>query len=323
MFLLSFLVASNIYAQKKPIKVGLLLADLNIERWSKDKDYFLSTAQYFNFDIVYSNAHNDQKTQNYQADSMIKAGAKLLVVVPVDGYLAASIVENAHKYNVKVIAYDRLIMNCDLDAYVSYDNEIIGTVMALYTTIRVNRGNVVYIGGPKSDMNSLPIRKGLMRELKKHNQLKVVCDTFVKNWASDESKKIITEFLSKNDCPEIIYTASDELAEGVIEVLEQKGLAGKVVVTGQDADLRAIRDLISGKQTLTIFKPIRLLADRAAQLGAGLLEMQPFLTITNVNNGKVDVPSLILFPIPVDKNNIDATVLREGYYSENEIYGSK
>jgi len=322
--LLSLLWVQNSWPQNPRAKIGLLLADLKIERWSKDLDYFVTQSKELNYETMFNNAMNDQQLQNKQADSMIKAGVKILVVVPVDAYKAAAIVENAHRNGVKVVAYDRLIMNCDLDSYVSYDNEMIGKVMAMYTTMRLKKGRVAYIGGPKSDMNSFAIRNGLMQGLEpylKNNSLILVCDTYTNSWSSRESKDILNDFLSKNKCPDAIFNANDELANGVIEVLDQKDLSGKVIVTGQDADLRACRHLVSGKQTLTIFKPIRVLADRAVLIASGLLGDIPYLTISQVNNGKVNVNSLILFPVPVDKRNLETTVIREGYHTKDEIFG--
>ena len=313
----------GLYSQNNKVKISLLLADINIERWSKDRDYFLSKSKELNYETFVGNAMNSQKIQNQQADSMINAGAKVLVVIPVDGNTAAYIVDVAHKNGVKVVAYDRLIMNCDLDAYVSYDNEMVGQVMAIYTTIRIKKGNIAYIGGPKTDMNSYAIRKGLMQILEpyiKSKSMNLVCDTFTTVWSSQESKKILSNYLEKNQCPEIIFTASDELARGVVEILDEKGLAGKVYITGQDAELQACRNIVSGKQTLTLFKPVRLLADRAVLIASGLLGDIPFLTISEVNNGKINVPSLILNPVPVDKNNLKTTVIKEGYHTEADIY---
>ena len=323
--LFSLTVAQNFYAQTPKAKIGLLLSDLYLERWSKDRDCFVAKSKELNYETIVKNAMNDQELQNQQADSVIKAGAKILVVVPVDAYKAATIVENAHRNGVKVIAYDRLIMNCDLDSYVSYDNETTGKIMAIYVTMHFAKGRVAYIGGPKSDMNSIAIRKGLLEGLDpyfKNNSMVLICDTFTNTWSSRESKDILIDFLSKNKCPDIIFNANDELAEGVIDVLDQKGLSGKVLVTGQDADLKACRNLVSGKQTLTIFKPIRVLAERAVLFASGLMGDIPFIFISEVNNGKVNVQSLILIPVPVGKNNLENTVIREGFHTKEEIFGN-
>jgi D-xylose transport system substrate-binding protein len=320
----ALLLIQNNYSQTSKTKIGLLLADLNIERWDKDREYFLLKSKELNYETMVGDALNREYLQIAQADSMIKAGAKILVIIPVDGDSAAIIVEHAHKNGVKVIAYDRLIMNCDLDAYVSYDNDMIGKIMGLYTTLTFKRGTIAYIGGPKSDNNSDAIRKGLMQVLKPYFRDKliaVVCDTFVNSWSAAESKRILHNFLVKNKCPDVIFTANDELAGGVIDELEEQGLAGKVMVTGQDADLKACRNIVAGKQTLTVFKPVRVLAERAVQLASGLIGDIPFLTITEVYNGKVNVQSLVLVPMPVDVKNIRNSVIREGYHTEEEIFG--
>ena len=326
LIIFTLFVFQNTYTQTSKTKIGLLLADLTIERWAKDRDYFLSKSDELNYTTIVCDAKNNQLLQNHQADSLIKEGIKILIVVPVDGFGAAILVDSAHSKGVKVLAYDRLIMNCNLDAYISYDNELIGRIMVIYATLNFKKGTVAYIGGPKSDMNSIAIHKGVLRELKpylKNNSMHLVCDTFTNHWSSIESTKILKEYLLVNKCPDAIFAANDELAKGIIIVLDSIGLAGKVIVTGQDADLNACQNLISGKQTLTIFKPIRVLAERAVQLSSGLLGDIPFLTISEVNNGKVNVPSFILAPLPVDKKNLRVSVIREGYHTEDQIFRPK
>ena len=321
--LITLFVFSYTHAQTQKTKIGLLLADLTIERWNKDRDYFLSKSDELNYTTLVCDAKNNQQVQNLQADSLMNAGVKILIVVPVNGIEAATLVNHAHSKGVKVLAYDRLIMNCELDAYISYDNEIIGKVMAMYATLNFKKGTIAYIGGPKSDMNSNAIHKGLLDELSpyiKNGSMQLVCDTFTNEWTYIESASILAQFLKHHQCPDAIFTANDELAKGVIKILDSIGLSGKVIVTGQDADLNACRNIISGKQTLTIFKPVKVLAERAAQLSSGLLGDIPFLTITEVYNGKVYVPSLILFPSPVDKKNLKTTVIREGHHTEDQLY---
>jgi D-xylose transport system substrate-binding protein len=315
-----------LYSESKPSKgiIGLLLSDLTLERWAKDRDYFIGSAHAQGFEVIVRNANNDQELQNSQADTLIQKGVKVIVVVPVDENKSAYIVEKAHTANIKVIAYDRLIMNCDLDAYVSYDNKMVGEIMAIYITIRVKNGNFAFIGGPKSDRNSFYIRQGIWKiigPMIERSNISMVCDTFTNNWSKDEAYKIFNEYLSSGrPLPSVIFTCNDQLALGVINALEQKGLAGRILVSGQDAEMEACKNLVSGKQVLTIFKPARVLADRAAQTASGIIGNLPFIPITEINNGKVNVPSIILFPVPVDKNNLKNTVIKEGYQNEKDIF---
>jgi D-xylose transport system substrate-binding protein len=323
-FLSTFIFYYNAIGQAAKYKVGFLLADLSVERWSKDRDFFLASAKEVGIEVIVANAENDQNKQIAQADEMIKSGVRAMVVVPVDAYLAAPIVEKAHKHGIKVLAYDRIIMNCDLDSYISYDNEMVGKIMAIYITIRVKKGKFVYIGGPKSDRNAYYVHQGIMDILKPYidnNSISFVCDTFTNDWDEQEAITIINKYLETgNPTPDVIFAGNDQLAHGIIKILEQKGLDGKVMVTGQDADLPACRNLVSGKQTLTIFKPIRTLADRAILLTAGLLGAIPYNTSTTVNNGKKEVTSFLLSPVPVDKNNLKTSVIFDNFHTEEEIY---
>jgi D-xylose transport system substrate-binding protein len=314
-----------VMGQQPKAKIGLLLSDLTIERWHNDRDNFVAKSNELGYGALVCNAANNQETQNIQADSLLNLGVKILVVVPVDAYKSSVIVEKAHKNGAKVVAYDRLIMNCDLDAYVSYDNEMVGQTMALYVKIRVKEGNFAYIGGPKTDRNCYLIRDGIYQILNpsiKANRIKMICDTFANHWTQEASYNIIKELLLKGNIPDVVFAANDELAKGVIKCLSENGLTEKVLVTGQDADLEACRNIVNGKQVLTLFKPPRVLADRAVQISSGLLGDMPFLTISETFNGKINVPSLILNPVPVDKKNIKTSVVKEGYHSEADIYDS-
>jgi D-xylose transport system substrate-binding protein len=313
----------SICQQKKGL-IGFLMTDLSIARWKNDRDFFISSAHQLGYDVLVKDAMNDPNVQIQQADELISAGVRALVVIPVDDQIDAQIVVSAHKAGVKVVAYDRIIMNCDLDAYVSYDNEMVGEVMAIYITIRKRSGTFAYIGGPRSDRNSFYIRKGIMRILDpmiKDRSVSFVCDTFTNNWSEIESYTIFNQFLnSGKSLPDVIFAGNDALARGVIKVLDERGLSGKVLITGQDAELSACLNLISGKQTLTIFKPIRTIADRAVLITAGILNDIPLNTIQTLNNGKMEVPALMLNPVPVDKNNLENTVISEGYHTREELF---
>ena len=305
-------------------KIGFLLDDISIERWASDQKYLQISAKDQGYELLIGNAFNDQQKQIEQANEMIKAGVKVLIVVAVDAYKAVRIVENAHASGVKVIAYDRLIMNCNLDAYISYDNEMIGVIMAEYITMRKPKGNFAYIGGPKSDRNSLLIRKGIMGYLKPFiddKSITFVCDTFTQNWIVEDAYLIFKKYLeSGKQIPDVVFAGNDQLALGIINVLDNKGLTEKVLVTGQDAELTACRNIVNGRQTLTIFKPTRTLADRAILLTSWLLGEIVFDIDDKINNGKFNVPYFKLFPVPVDRRNMRTSVIMDQFHTEDEIY---
>jgi D-xylose transport system substrate-binding protein len=313
-----------IKAQGRNGTIGLSLAELNVPRWDIDSDYFVWSAKAIGYNVIVKDAENNSDTQIEQVNELIKSGIRALVIIPVDGNKDAVIVENAHKHGVKVIAYDRIIKNCDLDGYISFNNEMIGEIMAIYITNYVNKGNFMNIGGPKTDPNSFDIHTGLLKIMNsfiKSGNASFVCDTFVSQWNKAESYKIVKEYLNSNrPIPVAIYNANDELALGTIEALEEKNLDGKVYVTGQDADLIACRNIISGKQSLTIFKPIRILAEKAALMTAMILGDINYETITTVFNGKKNVPSFIINPTPVDKANMANTIIIDGFHTERELY---
>lgn len=324
-FICLLFYSSSIFASNG--KIGLLLSELTIERWEKDKEFITYYSKQSDYEIVTCNAQNNQLTQNKQADSLIGIGVKALMVVAVDAYKASYIVEKAHTHNIKVIAYDRIILNCNLDAYVSYDNNMVGQIMAIYISMRKNSGSFAYIGGPATDKNSVYIRDGIITTLRpyfKENQIKLIIDTFASEWSENEGYKILNEYLHvKKTIPDVVFSGNDQIAKGVIRALEENKVDQNVYITGQDADLQACINIMNGKQSLTIFKPIRTLADRAVLITVNLIENKSLSTIYTTNNGLIDVPSLLLFPVPVDKNNMKNTVIAEGFHSESEIYGNK
>jgi len=295
------------------------------ERWQKDREYLLNGLKEAGFDVMLEAAQGDSKLQLQQVQKLLQNGVKLLIVVPADSKQAAKIVEAAHKANVKVIAYDRLIKNCDLDYYVSTDNIEIGTLQANYLVKHKSTGNYAIIGGPTTDNNSYLIRLGQLNVLEPYiekGDIKIVYDEFVETWTEEDGMAHMEKCLqSANNKIDVVLAANDDLAHGVIRALEKAGLAGKVLVGGQDADLKACQLIISGKQTITIYKPIKTMAFTAVELASKLAKNEQITTtMLSVNNGKKMVPTIILHATVVNKQNMKLTVVADDYLSEKDIY---
>src|SRR5258708_209407 len=148
------------------IKIGLLLGTLKEERWQHDRDLFVAKAKELGADVLVQSANNDDALQISQAENLLTQGVKVLVVVPHNAKSAATIVASAHKAGVKVIAYDRVIQNCDLDYYVAFDAPQIGELQADYLVKRMPKGNYALIFGGPTDNNSVLLRDGQMKVLK-------------------------------------------------------------------------------------------------------------------------------------------------------------
>jgi D-xylose transport system substrate-binding protein len=307
------------------IKIGLCLDTLKEERWQHDRDLFTARAKELGAEVLVQASNSDDALENSQAENLLTEGVNVLVVVPHNGKSAATIVEAAHKAGVPVIAYDRLINDCDLDLYVSFDNVKVGEMQADYLVKRKPQGNYVLIGGAPTDHNAVMFRQGQMNVLKPYvdrGDIQIVADQWAKDWLAVEALKITENALTKNNNRvDAIVVSNDGMAGGVVQALAEQKLAGKVLVSGQDADLAACQRIVAGAQSMTVYKPIKNLADKAAELAMALAQKQPLTDKTTlVNNGLKDVSSVLLEPVEVDKDNLDSTIIADGYQKKEDVY---
>jgi len=306
------------------VRIGLSMDTLKEERWQHDRDLFVARAQELGAEVLVQAANGDDKTQNQQAENLLTQGVDVLVVIPHNGEVAASIVDSAKRQNVPVIAYDRLIRNSEPDLYISFDNEKVGEMQAHYLMERAPKGNYVLIGGAPTDNNAMMFRSGQMKALKSsidHGDIKIVANEWARDWLASEALKHAENSLTllHNDIVAIV-ASNDATAGGAIQALEEQKLAGKVFVSGQDADLPALQRIVAGTQSMTVYKPVALLARRAAETAVSLAKHEKIEATSTVNNGKIDVPSVLLQPVIVDKDNIVDTVAKDGYQKLEEIY---
>ena len=248
----------------------------------------------------------------------------MLIVAPHNGEIAASIVEAAHRKGVPVIAYDRMIRNCDVDLHVAHQQERIGEMQADYALKHVPKGNYVLIGGAPTDYNALILRNGQLRILKPaidRGDVKIISQQFAREWRADEALRITEDALIRTRGKiDAIVASNDGTAGGAISALEAARLDGKVLVTGLDAQRDAVQRVVRGKQTMTIYTPIQPLAFGAVDAAMRLARKEPVIASEKINNGKRDVPSILYDAIVVDKSNVDATVIKDGYHRREDIY---
>jgi D-xylose transport system substrate-binding protein len=306
------------------VRIGLSMDTLKEERWQYDRDKFVQRAKELGAEVLVQSADGDDNVQTQQADNLLTQGVSVLVVIPHNGEVAASIVESAKRQNVPVISYDRLIRNSEPDLYVSFDNEKVGQLQAQYLLDRAPKGNYVLIGGAPTDNNALLFRKGQMSILQPaidNGSIHIVADQWARDWLASEGLKYTENALTAahNDVVAVV-ASNDAVAGGAIQALEEQKLAGKVLVSGQDADLAGLQRVVAGTQSMTVYKPVSQLADRAAEAAVALAKRQKVAATATVNNGKIDVPSLLLQPIVVDKANIVDTVIKDGYQQFAEVY---
>jgi D-xylose transport system substrate-binding protein len=310
--------------EPKP-KIGLLMDTLEEERWQRDRELFVQRAEQLGAEVLVESAERDDAKQLEQAQSLLERGVKVLVVVPHSAEAAGKIVEAAKAKSVPVIAYDRLILNADVDLYVSYDNRRVGEQQAQFLRNRAPKGNYILLGGAPTDHNATLIREGQMAALSdaiKRGEITIVAEPMVPDWRADEAKKLTEAALKKaRNQVAAIVASNDNTAGGAIEALKEAGLAGKVLVSGQDANLNAVRRIVEGTQTMTVYKPLGPLARGAAAAAVQMAEGQKVEGTSTVDNGMKKVQALLLNPIGVHKDLVDQIIINDKFHTREQVYG--
>ncbi|SIT11852.1 sugar ABC transporter substrate-binding protein [Alicyclobacillus vulcanalis] len=307
------------------VTIAFLMPETNTSpRWEyDDRPDFIAAMKKLdpNAHVIYANAQGSEATQMQQVESALTQGAKLLVVAPVNGFEAANIVNEAARSHVPVISYDRLIQNAKVDYYVSFNNVEVGKLQGEYIAQHTKKGGtVVMLDGAPTDPNAKQFAQGaheVLDPLFKSGKLKLGYEQYTPNWDSQQALTEMQQALtSLHNHVNAVLAANDNLAGAAIQALEQQHIKG-IPVTGQDAtDAGLHRIYYDGTQSMTVYKPIYEEADAAAQLAYDIITgKKPPASLVNgtVNNGKVNVPSVLLQPIVVTKANIQSTVIKDGF----------
>ncbi|WP_439238879.1 D-xylose ABC transporter substrate-binding protein [Lonepinella sp. BR2919] len=308
----------------KDLKIGMSIDDLRLERWQKDRDIFVNKAESLGAKVSVQSANGDAQAQISQIENMLNRGIDVLVIIPFNGEVLSNVIAEAKKEGVKVLAYDRLINNADIDFYISFDNEKVGELQAQSIVEKKPEGNYFLMGGSPVDNNAKLFRKGQMKVLQPlidSSKIKVVGDQWVDSWLAEKALQIMENALTANkNNIDAVVASNDATAGGAIQALSAQGLSGKVAISGQDADLAAIKRIIDGTQTMTVYKPITTLADKAAEISVALGKNENVQSNSTLNNGLKDVPAYLLDPIAVTKDNIDETVIKDGFHKKEAVY---
>ena len=298
-------------------KIGFAIEAMKGERWQTDLAAFQARAKALGADVMSADAGGDDDKQFEQVKEMIKGGISVLVLLPHDSAKAGRIVDAAKAAKVKVISYDRLALNSDVDLYVSFDRNEIGTMQAQYLVERAPKGNYVLIGGSPGDEGAKIIHNSQMKVLKPYvdrGDVKIVADGYIQDWvASDAYIFMLKAIETANGNVAGVIAANDALAGGAIQALREHKLAGKTLVSGQDADLASVICIAQGEQSMTVYKPVTREAERTAEFAVRLAKGEKVETTRTTNNKKVDVPTILLQPIVVARGNIKETVVKDGF----------
>lgn len=323
-YILLILFAFSLFSCKnnKELKAGFLLPNFTDARYLKDRDYFKGKFESLGGTVEIGDAANDADKQEAQADEMIKNGVNVLVVTSVNQNTAASIVRKAKSKGIKVIAYERLIRNADVDYYITFNHFEVGRIQAQYALNKMPQGNYVIICGDKRDNNAELIMKGQMEVLGKAGSgVSIIYKSYTEDWDSENAYQDMLRILNlEQKKVDVVLSANDGMAGGVIRATDEIQPGYPVITTGLDADINACKRIMTGKQSMTVYKPFKLQGEMAAELAYKIIKGESITEAKNTtDNGSVQVPSILLVPTAVDQQNIRTTIIADGFYTEQQL----
>lgn len=305
------------------IKIGFSLGTLKEERWFKDRDILMSKVQALGAEIYVHNANNDDMDQIKQVKSLIAEGIDVLILVPNDMTKAGQAVQLAKKSGVKVISYDRLVMDDNIDLYISFDNEKVGSLMAEALVKEQSKGNYLIVNGAPTDHNTAMIKNGYDEVLKTHveaGDITIIEEAWAGNWMREEAFEVTDALLSNRNEIHAVLAGNDSLADGSLEALSQHRMLENVVVVGQDADLAACQRIVNDLQLMTVYKPIDELASVTAKIAVEMAKGESINTSKTIVVNGSEIPYYVLEPIPIYKDDIEDIIIRDGFHRRDEIY---
>ncbi len=322
-------------AASAAVKIAYLLPETKTARYeTQDLPNFKAELTAKGFDVannlIYSNANQDASAQQQQAEAAITNGAKVLVLDPVDSAAAAAIADAAKAKGVPVVSYDRLITgSANVNYYISFDNVQVGKLQAtaLMTALSgVTNPTIVMINGSPTDHNATLFKQGahsVFDPLVTAGKLTIAKEYDTPDWSPDQAQTEMTQALTAlNNKVDGVYAANDGTAGGAFAAMKAAGITTFPPMTGQDAQVDGIQRIISGQQYMTVYKAIKpeavAAADLAYDLATGTAVPSTMVTGTT-NNGNVDVPSILLTPVAVTKDNVETTVIADGFWKVSDI----
>lgn len=312
-------------SREKPV-IGLSLDTLKEERWQRDRDTFIAEAQKLGATVIVQSANSDDTRQVRDVESLLSRRVDVLVIVPHNGAAMTRAVKSANEAKVPVIAYDRLILNANIDYYLTFDNVKVGEAQAGYAAARLpkdRKARIVRIYGAPTDNNAKLFKQGqdnILNPLIKSGKIEVIHEDWALDWKPENAKKIMNAALTKAGRNiDAVVVSNDGTAGGAIQALVEEGLAGKVLVTGQDADLAACQRILRGTQAMTVYKPLKNLAALAARIAVDVAQGRKPAATSTLDNGTKQVPSIFEKVISVDKDNLASTVVADGFHKAADL----
>ncbi|GLZ04436.1 sugar ABC transporter substrate-binding protein [Actinomadura sp. NBRC 104412] len=306
-------------------KIGVILPDTKSSvRWESFDRPFLEQS-FKAAGVQYDIQNAEGSTQRFQtiADQMLTSGVSVLVLTGLDSNSAAAVQRKAQQQGVKTIDYDRLTLGGVADYYVSFDNVKVGEELGkgLQKCLGDKDANIAYLNGAPTDNNATLFSQGAHNILDKVTKYKKVAEQAVPDWDNQRAATIFEQMYTQQGGKiDGVLAANDGLGNSVISILKKNNQAGKVPVTGQDATVQGLQNILDGTQCMTVYKPVKQEADAVAKAAVAVLKGEKAQTngTTNDPQGKRQVPSVLLTPIGMDKSNIKQ-VITDGFVKKEEL----
>ena len=322
-------------------KVGVAMPTKDLQRWNQDGSNMQEQLEAAGYEVDLQYASNDVQTQVSQIENMINGGCDVLVIASIDGESLGTVLETAKAAEIPVIAYDRLIMNSDaVTYYATFDNEMVGTKQGEYIRDQLDLDNAAgpfnleITTGDPGDNNAKFFYKGAMDVLQpyidsgklvvKSGQVdfdKVATDSWSTENAQNRADTIISANYTDGSNIDAWLCSNDSTAYGVANSLTNNYTGNWPIITGQDCDILNVKNMIAGKQSMSIFKDTRTLASKVVEMVNAILSGSepPINDTTTYDNGAYVVPSYLCEPVFADKDNYKELLIDSGYYTEADL----
>lgn len=306
--------------KEEKIQIGMSFDSFVIERWQRDRDVFVSVAKELGAEVNVQNANGVAEEQQKQIDYFIQKGMDVIVIIAIDPASLRDSVKKAKAAGIRVVSYDRLIDDADIDLYISFDNEMVGEMMARALLIK-QIDNVIMIGGSPTD-NNVPMVEGAFKRLMAKHRVNILDSVHAENWRAEEAADYIYKNPNMVEQADAIMCGNDDLATQAVRALSENRQAGEIYVVGQDADLAACQRIVEGTQVMTVYKPVEKLATRAAEAAVALANGEELAgdDVTFLRSGAYRVPYIALESISVNRGNIDEVIIGSGFHLKEDVY---
>ena len=322
-------------------KIGVAMPTKSLQRWNQDGDNMKKKLEEAGFKVDLQYADDDIPTQQNQIENMINGGCKVLVIASIDGDSLGTVLATAKEKNIPVIAYDRLIMNTDaVSYYATFDNYKVGTIQGEYIRDQLNLDgtdgpyNIEIFTGDPGDNNARFFYSGAMDVLNPYIDAgKLVVKSGQKDfetvatagWKTENAQSRMDAIISGNYADgtklDAVLCSNDSTALGVANSLEAGYTGDYPIITGQDCDKANVKNMINGKQAMSVFKDTRTLADQVVEMVKAIMEGKtaPTNDTSTYDNGKKVVPSYLCTPVFADAGNYKELLIDSGYYTEADV----